>query len=170
MVPRGSGVVSLKTKQYKTMFSVDWGSVGDCMCLPDDTRVCLLSTLNGDSSYVGPTCSKGTVDEPKAQWEREVGASVGHSLQPGPLDTGPTAGHSSQHVLWVGRKETEKKMKAEANGCIDGSRRGTPATQVPVSYSHRSCCPRGPAGEAPEEGVRLLGLRSPGLSPSPGSE
>lgn len=59
----------LKTKQkYKTIFSVDWGSVGDCMCLPADMRVYLLPTLSRDSSYVGPhLLHRGTVDEPKAQ-------------------------------------------------------------------------------------------------------
>lgn len=39
-----------------------------------------------------------------------MGTSVGHNLQPGPLDTGPTAGHSSQHVfvgLLLGREKRD---------------------------------------------------------------
>lgn len=96
------------------------------MCLPADMRVCLLPTLSRDSSYVGPhLLHRGTVGEPKAQWEREVGASVGHSVQPGPLDTGPTAGHSSQHVfvrLLLGRekKRWRKKKMAEARWMLSG--------------------------------------------------
>lgn len=92
------------------------------MCLPADMRVCLLPTLSRDSSYVGPhLLCRGTVGEPKAQWEREVGASVGHSLQPGPLDTGPTAANM---CLWgsccVGRKRDGEKKMAEARWMHSG--------------------------------------------------
>lgn len=119
-------------------------------------RVHLLPTLSRDNSYVGPhLLHRRTVEEPKAQWGREVGTSAGHSLQHEPLDTGPTAGHSSQCVCGApaghGEKRWRKRPRQRPDGCIVGYRKGTP-TQVPVSCTHRCCWPRGQAGETPEQG------------------
>lgn len=140
------------------------------MCLPADMRVHLLPTLSRDNSYVGPhLLHRRTVEEPKAQRGREVGTSAGHSLQHGPLDTGPTAGHSSQCVCGAsaghGEKRWRKRPRQRPDGCIVGCRKGTPGHSG-SSFLH----PQARQEKHLNRGVRLPGLTSPGPSHSPGSE
>lgn len=91
---------------------------------------------------------------------------------PDPWTLVPVQGPAAKLCLWgswrVGRKEMERKRKAEQDGCIVRCRRETPGPQAPVSHAHQ-CGQVARQERHLSRVVRCPGLRSPGPSHAPGS-